>query len=675
MPGSNFPGQFELNERANAQPVHCYTFARGGTLWHYTDQPADVTVDGVTYRAAVISHSPYERDDETASGELTITMSAETPIVSELNGREFDGPPISLIIRQTHRSGVGGVSPTTAVRYSGWATLRTLKGGVCELTIASITSLLDRPLLRWVCGATCNKVVFGMECGVDPAPFTTSGCAVSAISGRHADGPRRGAPARRLLHGRAISSSSRVPRPAEQAHIESHVGSTLVLMHDAPRRSPRRTPSRSPRAATASKRRARRSSTTSTTSAVSPRAERQPVRAGRLMAWFLAALVQCRRVRRDGDSLGTAQPERETGVRAWRAAVPDRRSDGARARGVRYDARRHQRHPQGEGGARREHHPQRGAVVRVVPDEDRRLLLSRRRGRHLPRRSRRGPRDVRRQDEEALDPAARSVALARRDRRDLRDRARHLAGTPRLPRQRRPGAVHHHRRRAARGKARPRWHRRRRRYGVRGHHAVLSRQRVEPAEHAPRGAARRAAPELSEPLLGRVRERLLFRQHAGPALDRVRRHAATRRARFWARDSSATSRPTRARTPASPASSGRSSRTRRGGWASRVGADQSRSSPCSTRPATSASRRLPARALVRAHRQVSAKQVLSDVLRTIDGVLYTDPRDGADRRVAPPVARTGAPTATTSSTRTRSTGRSSSRSSGRSRRRTRRRTR
>jgi hypothetical protein len=40
MPGSTFPGQFELNERANAQPVHCYTFARGLTLWHYTDQPA-----------------------------------------------------------------------------------------------------------------------------------------------------------------------------------------------------------------------------------------------------------------------------------------------------------------------------------------------------------------------------------------------------------------------------------------------------------------------------------------------------------------------------------------------------------------------------------------------------------------------------------------------------------
>jgi uncharacterized phage protein (TIGR02218 family) len=232
MPGSNFPGQFELNERANAQPVHCYTFARGGTLWHYTDQPADVTVDGVTYRAAVISHSPYERDEETASGELTITMSAETPIVSELNG-EFDGPPISLIIRQTHRSGVGGVSPTTAVRYSGWATLRTLNGGVCELTVGSITSLLDRPLLRWVCGATCNKVVFGMECGLDPAPYTASGCTVSAISGQTVTVPDAALqPDGYYTAGYLVIESG--PAAGRQAHIESHVGSTLVLMHDAP---------------------------------------------------------------------------------------------------------------------------------------------------------------------------------------------------------------------------------------------------------------------------------------------------------------------------------------------------------------------------------------------------------------------------------------------------------
>jgi hypothetical protein len=64
MPGSTIPGQFETNERANAQPVHCYTFARGSTLWHYTDQPTDFTVSGVTYRAAVIKHTDLSRDEE-----------------------------------------------------------------------------------------------------------------------------------------------------------------------------------------------------------------------------------------------------------------------------------------------------------------------------------------------------------------------------------------------------------------------------------------------------------------------------------------------------------------------------------------------------------------------------------------------------------------------------------
>jgi hypothetical protein len=73
MPGSTFPGQFETNERANAQPVHCYTFARGLRALALHRPPIDMTLSGVVYRAADISHTEYARDDESAAGELTIT--------------------------------------------------------------------------------------------------------------------------------------------------------------------------------------------------------------------------------------------------------------------------------------------------------------------------------------------------------------------------------------------------------------------------------------------------------------------------------------------------------------------------------------------------------------------------------------------------------------------------
>lgn len=232
MSGSTIPGQFETNERANSQPITCYTFARGAVLWRYTDAPIDVTLSGVTYRAAVISHSDFERDNETAAGELTITTSDATPIVAALDGL-LNGLPITLTIRQTHRSGVGGVTPTTAVRYKGHVTARTLANGACEFQIASIAALLDRPLLRMLAAPTCQYTVYGPSCLVDPAPFTTTGCAISAISGR----VLTVADAASQVDGYYTAGYLVIETgtaTGERCFIAAHVGSALTLLHDPP---------------------------------------------------------------------------------------------------------------------------------------------------------------------------------------------------------------------------------------------------------------------------------------------------------------------------------------------------------------------------------------------------------------------------------------------------------
>lgn len=233
MPGSVFSGQFERNERNNSQPVHCYTFSRGNVQWAYTDQPQDVTVDGVDYRAAVISHSEYERDDETAAGELTVTVARATPIVSDLDAIGMDGRPILLTIRQTHRLGVGGVTPTTVVRFKGHVTTRAIKGAECEFTIASIESLLGRPLLRWICSRECNKTVYSPPCGVDPAPFTTSGCAVSAIAGLTLTVPDAAAQADGYYSAGYLVIESGTAA-GERCFIRAHVGDQVTLSKAPP---------------------------------------------------------------------------------------------------------------------------------------------------------------------------------------------------------------------------------------------------------------------------------------------------------------------------------------------------------------------------------------------------------------------------------------------------------
>jgi uncharacterized phage protein (TIGR02218 family) len=232
MPGSTIPTQFETNERSDSQPVHCYTFVRGTTVWRYTDQAEDVTLSSVTYRAAAIAHSEFARDDEGAAGEITVTLSTETPIVADLNGK-MSGPPITLTIRQTHRSGVGGVTPVTAVRYKGHLTARRLAGGVCELTVASISSLLERPLLRWIAAPTCQKTVYSPECGVDPSAFTVTGKAVTVISGRTltiTDADANGDDY--YTAGYLVIETGTAA--GERLFIQSQVGTAVTLLHDPP---------------------------------------------------------------------------------------------------------------------------------------------------------------------------------------------------------------------------------------------------------------------------------------------------------------------------------------------------------------------------------------------------------------------------------------------------------
>ena len=181
MSGSAVPSTFEQNERANSQPITLYTFARGATVWRYTDQDADVTDSGVTYRAAAIAHGDYQKTDESAAGETTVTVSEETPIVADLDAIGMDGVPITCTIRQTHAL-VG--TPSTAVRFKGRVTQRKIGNGSCEFTVASLAALFERPLLRVLHSPTCQWTVYGPGCGVDPGPFTTTGCVVSAISGQ-----------------------------------------------------------------------------------------------------------------------------------------------------------------------------------------------------------------------------------------------------------------------------------------------------------------------------------------------------------------------------------------------------------------------------------------------------------------------------------------------------------
>ena len=225
---------FQTNETADSQPIFCYTFIRGNSVWRYTDQPADVTVDGVTYRAAVISHGDLQRDEETAAGEVTVTCARATPIVDELADVIRYGPQISCTIRQTHAAGIGGVgTPVSAVRFKGLVQARKLSGAECAFTVANLAGVMERPLLRVITSPTCNNAIYDRRCGVDPSLYTTTGCAITDITGSvltvpdaalQVDGYYSAGPAL-VETGAAVG---------ERLMIADHTGDQLTLLHPPP---------------------------------------------------------------------------------------------------------------------------------------------------------------------------------------------------------------------------------------------------------------------------------------------------------------------------------------------------------------------------------------------------------------------------------------------------------
>jgi uncharacterized phage protein (TIGR02218 family) len=225
---------FNSNELANGQPVFCYTFARGSSLWRYTDQPEDAVVDTVTYRAAVIAHSDLQRDDESAAGTITVTMADTTPIVAALTTLGLQGLPVTCTIRQSHRANVGDVvTPASAVRYKGVVQGRERADGRCTFTIASLTGAFERPLLRVLAAPTCQNTIYDGRCGVDPSLWQTAACEVAAISGRtltvaeaalQADGYYTAAPLI-VEDGTAVG---------ERLFVVTHVGDALTLAHVPP---------------------------------------------------------------------------------------------------------------------------------------------------------------------------------------------------------------------------------------------------------------------------------------------------------------------------------------------------------------------------------------------------------------------------------------------------------
>ncbi|GLC25059.1 baseplate hub protein [Roseisolibacter agri] len=174
---------FLETEAANGVRVaECVTFTRGSgataRAWRYTTADQDVTVDGVTFRAAVWTRDAIRRTRETGKSTVTITCAHATQMVTDWlaaavgPGAEPDavreGAPVTAVrILRVHLSDAGVVIDRAAVFQGMVAGLQT-DGTTATIPCDGLQALFARQLPRLAIQKTCPWAFGDLRCGVDP---------------------------------------------------------------------------------------------------------------------------------------------------------------------------------------------------------------------------------------------------------------------------------------------------------------------------------------------------------------------------------------------------------------------------------------------------------------------------------------------------------------------------
>lgn len=202
---------FQTNETATtSRPVELYTFARAvgaaSRVWRYAASDADVTLEGLTYRAATIDRTTIQRETDAGRTTLRVTVPRVVPVAADLLADGAGGPlggtpgaaeaPLTVTIVRVHRDAAGAVSSVDAdrrvvfgpgvvqqVRVSGEA------DGDVEFTVASAHAQLARPSLRVLLQRGCNWSLGDARCGLDVESAGYAWGATAGASGVDAIGP------------------------------------------------------------------------------------------------------------------------------------------------------------------------------------------------------------------------------------------------------------------------------------------------------------------------------------------------------------------------------------------------------------------------------------------------------------------------------------------------------
>lgn len=157
-------------EAAGKRATDLFTFTRGEEVWRYAHSPRDVTVGGLVYRGAAIKRSAPTQDGEAQASAIHVTLTDRSAIAVMLRAAGPYARPLYGSIARIH-------SGETEVKifWSGEVAEIEFAEGTVTLAIASIRTMLQRPLGRMKIQPRCNNTVFDHHCGLDQRDWAVAG--------------------------------------------------------------------------------------------------------------------------------------------------------------------------------------------------------------------------------------------------------------------------------------------------------------------------------------------------------------------------------------------------------------------------------------------------------------------------------------------------------------------
>lgn len=175
---------YASNEAARTgRAFHLFTFTRAtpagiGLVWRYVAADGDVTVDGVTFRAAVLTHEQIRRGEGGPRAALRLRAPADLPLVTAWRSASTGAPdaPTLLTIQRAYATSAGAVTAgDDATIWRGTVDAVEREDAEATLTCYPLLAALQRPVPRPTLQRQCNHALYDHRCGVVPSTVARTG--------------------------------------------------------------------------------------------------------------------------------------------------------------------------------------------------------------------------------------------------------------------------------------------------------------------------------------------------------------------------------------------------------------------------------------------------------------------------------------------------------------------